>query len=437
VNGSALARFGIGVLVACCAVPAAALADTPTLNPSGTLTFSWRGDPARGCQAAGVCDVSGSLEVIPDDQSGSSETPKSRDIRIEDDNAVVRVTDPGSTPAQPHICTQLAPVSLVLTVMRSHSAGLQASGLPFFSSPSSGDCAGPSADALGAFSLPARRLPGPREAYDLSNTQSVGSGPYTVTIKSTIRARRPAGSGPGGSGTSSSSSSGVFPGSKPHKGLVESVSMQYQLTGVSGTVTTTFAGRPDPFCAPLDACGASGVVTDAIAGAGSRFEFDAHRVVKHRVSRRGALSDLWSGRLQPLAAGVLLTDRLSANVGWPVGSACSDTLRQHNALDVNALESRHHGDLLLSLEAQGEDPFRSACPGPGATDVLGSSDTLARAVMPVSDLGRKSLRIVLSGHGRFVASSYAGSRSGGLTLTMRLVRLRAGTKVENVFPGEP
>jgi hypothetical protein len=437
VNGSALARFGIGVLVACCAVPAAALADAPTLNPSGTLTFSWRGDPARGCQAAGVCDVSGTLEVIPQDQSGSFETPRSRDIRIEDDGAVVRVTDPGSTPTQPHICTQLSPVSMVLTVVRSHSAELHANGLPFASSPSSGDCAGPSVDALGAFSLPARRLPGPREAYDLSSAQSFGSGPYTVTIESTIRARRPAGSGPGGSGTSSSSGIGVFPGPKPQKGLVEDVSMQYRITGIRGTVTTAFAGRADPFCVPLDACGASGVVTDAISSAENRFEFDAQRVVKRRVSRREALGDLRSGRLLLLDTGVLLADRLSANVRWPVGSACTDALRQLNALDVNALESRHHGKALLSLQTQGEDPFRTACPGPVATDVLGSSDTLARAVMPARELGRKSLRLALSGHGRFVAGSYAGSRSGGVTLGLRLIRVQAGTKSENLFPGEP
>ena len=213
---------------------------------------------------------------------------------------------------------------MVLTIVRTHSAGLQATGLPFFSPPSSGDCAGPS-DSLGAFSLPARRLPGPREAYDLSSTQSFGSGPYTVTIKSTIRARRPAGSAPGGPGTtSSSSSSGSFPPPKEQKGLVESVSMQYRITGISGTVTTTFAGRPDPFCAPLDACGASGVVTDAISGTENRFEFDAQRVVKRRVSRRGALGDLRSGRLMLLDTGVLVGDRLSANVGWPVGSACTD-----------------------------------------------------------------------------------------------------------------
>ena len=96
-NGSTLARFGIGVLIAVFAASgaASASADTPTLNPSGTLTFSWRGATERGCQAAGVCAVSGSLEVIPQDQSGSSETPRTRDIMIEDDGSVVRVTDPG------------------------------------------------------------------------------------------------------------------------------------------------------------------------------------------------------------------------------------------------------------------------------------------------------------------------------------------------------
>ena len=70
--------------------------------------------------------------------------------------------------------------------------------------------------------------------------------------------------------------------------------------------------------------------------------------------------------------------------------------------------------------------------------MLGSSDTLARAVDAGKQISAaRVLRIVLSGHGRFVVGSYAGSHSGGLTLAMTLVRVRAGTKVENVFPGEP
>ena len=435
-NGSALARFGIGVLVACCAVPAAALADTPTLNPSGTLTFSWRGDPARGCQAAGVCDVSGSLEVIPQDQSGASETPPSRNIQIEDDNSVVRVADPGSTPSQPHVCTQPVPVSMILIVTRPrHSRGLQAATLPL-SPPSSGDCAGPSVLSLSDLTLPARRLPGPREAYDLSGTQSIGAGPYDVTVKSTIRARRPAATGNGSLGSSGSGSGFPFP--KPHKGLIEGVSVQYRITSTSGALATTFAGRPDPFCLPLDACGASGMLTDSISGISGKLEFDAQRVVLRRASRRAALADFRSGRLTLQDTEVLLRDVLSANVGWSAGSACTDRLSQHNAvvLDVDGLRAGRQVRFKLSADRL-EDPFRSACPGPAAADVLGSSDTLAHGSLPVRELGKRHLQIVVSGRNRFAAGSYAGSRSGGVTLGLRLMRVRAGTVATTVFPGEP
>jgi hypothetical protein len=436
VNGSALARFGIGVLVACCAVPAAALADTPALNPSGTLTFSWRGDPARGCEAAGVCDVSGSLEVIPRDQSGSSESPPSRNIQIEDDNSVVRVTDPGSTPSQPHVCTQPVPVSMILIVTRPRqSRGLEAAAVPF-SPPSSGDCAGPSVLSLSDLTLPMRRLPGPREAYVLSGSQSIGAGPYDVTVRSTIRARRPAGTGNGSLGSSGSGSGFPFP--KPFKGLVERVSVQYRITSTSGTLTTTFAGRPDPFCLPFDACGASGMLTDSISGISGKLEFDAQRVVVRRVSRRTALADFRSGRLPLQDTGVLLKDVLSANVGWAAGAACTDRLSQHNAmvLDLNGTSDRRQVRIKLSAD-QLEDPFRSACPGPAAADVLGSSDALARGSLTVTELGKHHLQIAVSGRGRFVAGSYVGSRSDGVTLALRLLRVRAGTVATKVFPGGP
>jgi hypothetical protein len=437
VNGSTLARFGTGVLIACCAAPGVALADTPTLNPSGTLTFSWQGDPSRGCQAVGVCAVSGSLVVIPADQSGSSESPRSRDIQIEDDGAVARVTDPGSTPSQPHICTQLTPVNMFLTIKRRALGGLHALA-QWFSVPSSGDCAGPLAGALGAFTLPTRRLPGRREAYDLSGIRTFGSGPYTVTIRSTIRARRPAaGAGTPGAFGLSSSSSGSSTGPNPRKGLVEHVSIVYRTMGTSGTFTTAFAGRPDPFCVPLDACGASGVITDTISGDSSRLEFDAQRVVSRRASRRQALADLRSGRLALFDTGVPLVNALSVNFRWPDGSACTDRLRQLSAVSLNATVTRHRRLGFVVATDPVEDPLRSVCPGPAGGDVLGSAATLAQDSVPLRELGRRSLRIELSGHGRFVSGSYVGSHRGGLGLGLRLVRVLAGTKVETVFPGEP
>jgi hypothetical protein len=438
VNGSTLARFGIGVLIACFAAPGVALGETPSLNPSGTLTFSWRGDPARGCQAAGVCAVSGALEVIPADQSDTFETPATRNIEIEDDSSVVRVTDPGSTPSQPHVCAEPSPFGMFLVVMRRRQLpGLEAITIPF-SGPSSGDCAGPSSLSLGDFTLPARRLPGPSEAYDLSGTRTFGSGPYEITVKSTIRARRPA-HGENGSGNVSvggSGSSGGFPVPKPHKGLLERVAVQYQVSSTTGTITTTFAGRPDPFCMPLDACGASGTVTDSISGISRKLEFEAERVAKRRVSRRAALDDFRSGRLPLQSTAVLLKDALSATVRWPTGSVCTDRLTHHNAVDLNVDRARGRRKVGFTLITnQIEDPFRNACPGPSASDALASSDAMARASLPLRAVGRRRLRIVVSGHGRFVAGSYAGSRSGGVTVELRLLRVRAGTVTAKLFPG--
>jgi hypothetical protein len=379
--------------------------------------------------------VSGSLEVSPQDQSGASESPPSQNIQIEDDNSVVRVTDPGSTPSQPHVCTQPVPVSMILIVSRPrHSRGLEAAALPF-APPSSGDCAGPSALSLSDLTLPVRRLPGPREAYDLSGTQSIGAGPYDMTVKSTIRARRPAGTGAGSLGSSGSGSGFPFP--KPFKGLIEGVSFQYQITSTSGTLTTAFAGRPDPFCLPLDACGASGMLTDAISGISGKLEFDAQRVVFRRASRRAALADFRSGRLPLQETEVLLKDVLSANVGWAAGSACTDRLSQHNAMILNLYGARGGRRLRLKLSAdQLEDPFRSACPGPAAAEVLGSSNALARGSLATTELGKRRLHIVVSGHGRFIIGSYAGSRSDGVTVALRLLRVRAGTVATQVFPGE-
>ena len=61
-------RVAIGLALSLALLPPAfARADTSVSGPefqaglSGQITYSWHGDPALGCAAAGVCDVSGSL----------------------------------------------------------------------------------------------------------------------------------------------------------------------------------------------------------------------------------------------------------------------------------------------------------------------------------------------------------------------------------------
>src|SRR5438034_38481 len=65
-------RASIAVLLAAALLVWApgALAKTHAVSSfgqvSGEIVVSWHGDPARGCAAAGVCDVSGSLVYRPD-----------------------------------------------------------------------------------------------------------------------------------------------------------------------------------------------------------------------------------------------------------------------------------------------------------------------------------------------------------------------------------
>jgi hypothetical protein len=154
------------------------------------------------------------------------------------------------------------------------------------------------------------------------------------------------------------------------------------------------------------------------------------------VSRRAALADFRSGRLPLQETTVLLKDVLSANLNWPTGSACTDGLTQHNAVDLDVdgtRDGRKVGFTLVTSEI--EDPLRNACPGPSASDALGSSDALARASLPVSAVGRRRLRVAVTGNGEFAAGSYAGSRSVRVTVELRRLRVRAGTVTAKLFSG--
>jgi hypothetical protein len=73
-RGAAGLAASLGLALALCA-PAAGAGKHPPVGRSvqiptrvaGAITFTWQGDPTRGCAAAGVCDVSGSLVYTPEE----------------------------------------------------------------------------------------------------------------------------------------------------------------------------------------------------------------------------------------------------------------------------------------------------------------------------------------------------------------------------------
>src|SRR5207247_11393439 len=87
------------------------------------------------------------------------------------------------------------------------------------------------------------------------------------------------------------------PPTRPYR-LLE-LDVEYDITGVSGSIATNFAGTAAPFCDPLDACGSHGMSSFAVQGSDGHLSIDAHRILgKHeRPSLARALRVLTRGRL--------------------------------------------------------------------------------------------------------------------------------------------
>ncbi|MGH2855968.1 MAG: hypothetical protein ACRDMJ_00630, partial [Solirubrobacteraceae bacterium] len=106
----------IGAL-ACTALAAAPAAGAPgrqvTTTMTGALTIAWQADPARGCAAAGLCGVSGSLEMLAGGSGQSSSSsgggPSPIQAELMDPTAAARVMTLGAAGAPDATCTDLVP----------------------------------------------------------------------------------------------------------------------------------------------------------------------------------------------------------------------------------------------------------------------------------------------------------------------------------------
>jgi hypothetical protein len=413
---------------------------------TGSLTVSWSGDPARGCAAAGLCGVTGSVEMLPTGTSGTSGGPAP--LEPQDETATIREVTQSAAGAVVSTCADVAPVDFTLSV-RHVPQGLRAV-IPVgaaFLPPSSGPCAGPTASDLVRLTLSARRFGA--HSYDLSGTTRFSAGPFDVVADSTLRALVTYGNSiPGGGLVGAIVGTGSFFGPGPgltrptrtRPALEETADVQYRIQAVEGSLSTTFSGLPAPLCAPLGACGDSGRLVESIAADGS-LSFSAARIVPRPVGRAVALRDLRSGRM-----------RLNGFLGVsPAREVVSETLVQRDGTTCTDSGSggrfdfqvtvRRRGDQLQLVSPGGSfgvDPLRTRCPGPSAADVLGGrSQIFAAAPLAPSELGRRHLTLSLSTAGTFSGLSWSGSRGGTVVLTLTQVRERAGTHRVRLVLGEP
>ena len=155
--------------LAALALPVHALAEE-SLAASGSITYTWQGDPAHGCAAVGVCAVQGELIVEP--QSG---VPSGGDDR----HPAVRVKPPYAWRVPSGDCVDSGgPLSGDLFVVGPHpgSRGRIEPAL------SSGRCAGPLEQDFARLTLPVTRLPGKHPSFDLRTTQGFTAGPFSGTM---------------------------------------------------------------------------------------------------------------------------------------------------------------------------------------------------------------------------------------------------------------
>lgn len=269
---------GAALLAALLAVPGRASADEP-LNASGSLTYTWHGDPAHGCSAEGLCGVEGAVIFAAQGQADAGSFGGMTDVSLFPSATTVRVLDgEGGASGECVDTSPNGPADLVIAPGLGGS--LQARVVPPISS---GRCAGPLPEDLAAVRLAVRKTGGRRPSFDLRGSEPFVAGPFSGTLVSTMVFR------PSSSVLSQSSgSSGPSSGPPPRrKVLAEQVTLDDGVSSLPGMLEASFSGEPDPFCAALDSCGASGTLALSLPQFDSRLVLAASRVVAARVSRAG------------------------------------------------------------------------------------------------------------------------------------------------------
>lgn len=396
-----------------------------SLQASGSIIYTWYGDPARRCAAVGVCGVRGALIIEAQGPADAQGEGRQLIINLGGGSSTVRVlTGTGQSAAE---CVDTTPNGGGEAVFVARTAGgrLAATVQPPVSS---GRCAGPLARDLAGLRLAVRRTGGRRPSFDLRGSQSFAAGPFSGSLVSTLVLRP---SPAGGGGASSSSSASGPGGPARRKVLIERVSLRYVVTSLPGSLEISFAGEPDPFCAGLDTCGTTGTLSLSPAPLRGTLTLTASRTVRRRVSARQAIADFRAGRLgNPF--GFLATRGVGITVSETYdaadGSRCQDSSsRSQSALFVGG--PRRSGGVQVGLSEPGNSGslLRTHCPGPSDMDVVGSQGTFARGVISRADLLAARSAVYLSKPGSFSGVGYVGSRSGAIGLSLALQRVHAGT----------
>jgi len=413
----------VAAVVGSGAVAAPAFADQ-TLEATGSITYTWQGDPAHGCAVVGVCDVQGALIV---DAQGSVDLQQFRHqsiLNLDNGNATVRVITGNGQDASECVDTPTyqAGVSAFVTPA---AGGLVGTITPPLSS---GRCAGPLASDLQGVTLSVRRSIGKHPSFDLRTNKSFVAGPFVGTLVSTVT-MRPAPSS--GSSNSFSSGSSSAPGPGRQKVFIEHVRLRYRVAGLAEPLTVSFAGENDPFCAVLDSCGVSGDVALSAPDFSGTLTLQASRSVARPRNSAQAIVDLKRHRMS-LFGGLSSGLETSESFDRPDGSNCRDSTPDRGVLTVGNFRPARSTSVDLAESGDTADLLRTHCPGPSYSDVYATNGEppLARGEVTVAQLLAPQTTLTVGDPGDFSGVGYTGSRGGAIGFSLTLESIRAGTSEE-------
>jgi hypothetical protein len=228
------------------------------------------------------------------------------------------------------------------------------------------------------------------------------------------------------------------PSGPRHKLLIEQVTLRYRVASLPSALSATFSGEPDPFCAALASCGATGSLSLSFPRFARTFVLRASRVVRKRVGSRQAIADLRHGVLSlgpgpPVPFGAGPPAHVSETFRAGDGSSCQSASTSRQAeLFVNPGVRRGGVQVVLS-DPNDAGLMRTYCPGPEDSDMFGRSTIFASTNVGREQLLRRSSVFALSRSGSFAGPGYTGSLGGALQFSLTLEHVRAGT-VQEVAP---
>jgi hypothetical protein len=408
---------------------------TIEVSVSGAASVTWHGDSARGCGAAGLCGYRGALTIraAGDEELsfplgagdsvgyfGASDAVV-RVRREEADGTTGGCVDTASGADQ--LFLRLVPVG-----SKRVRVSLDADG------PIRSRCAGPRIAAplrrLRAHTIALPRRDGPARTVALTGTLPYGSGRFSGTFTSALRARIRNVHTPRDPFQDFEQSGGGS--SRPPRARerrLVSVRAHYRIKGFGGGIASTFQGLPRPTCVTLDACGVTGAAGWSIDGA--RGDLYVEGVVPARRSDRGLRGAIAAvardggdtagafAQLGPRAAGTATADVRRAD-----GATCHDSATTAApALDAELGPRRLR--IVLGAEEPGPslDVLGTGCPGPAGPAVFGEVGVAAAGV-PVAWLARRGFAVALNGSGGGTDAGYRASSSSHFAMRVERVSAR-------------